>query len=1211
MRVGYPELSSPDPLADSQMEDYASRSSPRKGAKSSQRMRKSSDITTSSSEVVVDQSASPWRIKVTVQAEHEGDLTEDSGAAGRRTITRTMKIPLRDVSSPTKSPKKSSQPAKAKGKSKGAQSPQTTRSRRKSITDLDAVVLGDDGEEDEWTARPKSPRKKTYNKGERSKTSTTVSRKSVSDSFEIRDDERYLHTDERVAIPSRDDITPEMREVDLNQVALRARLGPGKQAAGQEYDRVKDVRKVSINSAASYPTPSPTASEYGQSDDIPHNIPNEDDVGLDTVMESEGFTMIDLDSLPSVKQMRNTPEHPIISEEAEETTNLEHSNQKDHTVHHAPSICLSTLTEEESDLTHDLQSSPPDGENGSKKKTYSVGHLQLPSSTNVYRHRHVTPMPYTSPSLPSPPRAPASIIKPRSLADSDKAVEAGMVLQDAVTPENSLLSDCDPSNDSNDKKEEALFGGFSSSTRRELRADLRFGEELGKKQVANQARLRGALIEKTQEAPNLSRPQVWRNEEPVQNTPPLALATNKQAVRESTYMQPASGSATSKDTRKISGSETPWETRARKGREQVIENVKAANDDEVVVIDSDNGVEAEELDEDQDEVDETMGDIWLAEARNHSSSPQGTTQDPSAERINEKPRRRLIPSPWKRGEQIEANSVSQVSGEDSFTGLFSRQSTEPPSRGFGAAIIANPHKAPQRNLAFDRRRSGEFADGGMTSRQPRRLSPRRDEDDGDQDLDDGDAGHGGNNIEWRDASDVIEEETSMLEATHKLNVSNDPQADGVAVATTHLYETNLEGLSEQDLSSSPHLQLVKEQQATITEHDSTYSSLSEDSTHEVYRQRTSLSPSKDRPNTPRSALKGGRASFGAALMYDNDSQEANDRKVVWAKRMSCMNEDWEESSRSIRSTQESFEDDTPTPLTIEKPLSQAREQRQHETSFVVDPQPPHQERSSKGWFGWFRQADNASEPQGQTQQSTQNVQPTSGKVANLDGSVDEFIQNDHDLDHDDSSYAPTSRHTSIDHEPVKTRAQSLSPSNNKTEQAAYKLLSSSSKHRDTIIPSYLKPPSCPSDPHRNPATPLSTSGPFTKTHFRTLHIIYRKSLSPRFHGPAYPDEIRPEIRALVDSGWKLSVDESETMDETFEFKIGVPEARTLERFMREVEHGYMEPGGKIEEVRWEWSTEDLAEKLGRIAVGEVVRGEEREAKKILEGARTTGSKSEK
>lgn len=82
----------------------------------------------------------------------------------------------------------------------------------------------------------------------------------------------------------------------------------------------------------------------------------------------------------------------------------------------------------------------------------------------------------------------------------------------------------------------------------------------------------------------------------------------------------------------------------------------------------------------------------------------------------------------------------------------------------------------------------------------------------------------------------------------------------------------------------------------------------------------------------------------------------------------------------------------------------------------------------------------------------------------------------------------------------------------------------------------------------------------------------------------------------------MEIDERETMGEDgdFVFGIGPSQARVLERFMREVEEGYVAAGVQIE---WAWTAEDLAEKLGRIAVGERVRDEEKASRTIMRSAR--------
>lgn len=1161
-----------------------------------QRTRKGSDLTISSSEFVADPPSSPWKIKVTVEAEPEGNDRAETGK--RQIITRTMKVPLHDDTSPKRNFKKTTAAKKAGDGDRALLSPRTTQSRRKSVTDLNMVVLGDDAEEDEWLAKPRSPRKRKNSKTQSTK---ELAPGTNSRTFEIPEDHDNVSVHDDGA--SQKNVTPEMRDVDPNEIALRTRSHLGNNLAKEPQN---EVRKVSINSAMSYPTPSPTVSEHGFSEEnYQSNDSNEVGVGLDTVMESEGFTMIDLDSLPSVKQMRDSPHYPTISEEEDEqTTEISGSEGNSKVPNDTISIQLSTFTEESSDLSEGLTSSPPN-EGGVSKKAYSIGHLQLPSSTNVHRHRHVTPAPYSLPSLPSPPQAPVSVVKERSPKISNNAKKAGLILQDAVTPENLGPTDVPHKDDLKVKANQSLFGGFSSSTQRELRAELRFGEELGKKQILEPVETRNSRDESTREASTTEQLPARRSETALQRTPPVAPTVQNHILREAVTSKPCSSPREPRNTPHISKPESDWEARIRSEREEVIEEAKAANSDKVVVIESDSDDGNNDLADDYGE-DETMGDIWLAEARNRSSSPQECTQSQMVERTDVKPRRTLIPSPWKRGEAIEADATSHFSGNESFTGLFQKQGASVAPRGFGAAIIANPNKVGGENTRYDRRRSGEFTLDAFTSRQPRRLSPRRDEEEGNlDDNDEYELDTAANGLEWRSASDVIEEETSMLEAERKLNANIDHQTDDPAGVTTRLYETNLEDISEQDLSSSPHLHLSKDRQARTSEHDSTYSSLSEDSKEELYRQRTCLSPSKERPNTPRSALKGGRASFGAALNYGVDSEEANGRKVVWAKRMSCMNEEWEESSRSIRSTQESFQDDTPTPLTIEKPQSQARQVQQHQSQFNVNAQPPRQEGSNKGWFGWFKQVKDTENPRLESQDAESEVAAQS--LRGLDGSMDEFMEPDHDLDHQDSSYAPTSRHTSVAFEPAQTRAH-IRPLDKavRDERARAQDRSarrkSSSPESDRAVPSYLQPPSYPSDAQRDPSVPLTTSGAFTKAHFKTLHIIYRKALRPRFHGPSYPEEVRPELRALVDNHWRLTVDETDTMDDTFEFPVSTLEARVLERFMREVEHGYEENGTAI--GRWGWSVEELAEKLGRVAIGEIVRKEERETRRILAATTT-------
>ena len=117
--------------------------------------------------------------------------------------------------------------------------------------------------------------------------------------------------------------SPELRQIDLNRVSVRSRaqsikhkdprpsaldLGAHIVAESGVSIPKSPTRKVSEMSAKSYPTPSPTSSYHGDSDPtekLPHLVEQYD--ASDTVLESEGFTMIDLDSIHSARQVLSSP----------------------------------------------------------------------------------------------------------------------------------------------------------------------------------------------------------------------------------------------------------------------------------------------------------------------------------------------------------------------------------------------------------------------------------------------------------------------------------------------------------------------------------------------------------------------------------------------------------------------------------------------------------------------------------------------------------------------------------------------------------------------------------------------------------------------------------------------------------------------------------------------------------------------------------------
>jgi hypothetical protein len=232
-------------------------------------------------------------------------------------------------------------------------------------------------------------------------------------------------------------------------------------------------------------------------------------------------------------------------------------------------------------------------------------------------------------------------------------VRAGIALQGVLSPKPSSEKSRpkSPGGPQGTPKQrlDHLFEGFDSGTRRELRAGLRFGEELAKRQ-------RSSLLADMERKPakdSLSTP-IWRGETTVQHTPIVVPAkassmVEKQAsppcfdnalepkransVDKSSLLEPTTPARFGKpvdaaylDTQ---AKERQWQLE----REAVSRQIQNAYADQIVIISSDG------IDEDAASVhtkekrsarvegdgldcrdpDETCGDIWLAEAEAHKS----------------------------------------------------------------------------------------------------------------------------------------------------------------------------------------------------------------------------------------------------------------------------------------------------------------------------------------------------------------------------------------------------------------------------------------------------------------------------------------------------------------------------------------------------------------------------------------------------------------
>ena len=511
-----------------------------------------------------------------MEAEHE-----DGDEAGG-TMTRTIKVPLREDSSPldTKQTMSRGRPSglsSARMQRSGTPTRQRnmsdSRSQRQSVTDLSVAPLGDDGDSDEWTTKKRSPRKKRQSRSRRVQTERSdgigsgdskesgrllvaTMRHPVSQSppFAIHED--------ALAVPAVDcdrrtdqlaphiSLSPELRRIDLNRVSVRQRSQSTKRKEGRSEwsDKIQrseiglefpmqSSRQVSANSATSYPTPSPTSS-YHSSDEVEKNAePTQEHENFDTVLESEGFTMIDLDTIPSARHFRPSPEGQKSAAEqtSKDVTNRPRNNsttpqtkmiaplssQKKPT----PIPSYLTMANDESELSSNVPSSPPPAD---------TSLLAVPARPLKSSDRKVTPQTYSSPSLPPPPRMPeirSSNSRPAS--PPREVLEAGDALQDAVisSDHNSSTSTQGQSSPLPVPRRGDFFNGFSSGTKRELRAGLRFGEELAKRQKPSALSPEAANCEAASDRRashnnvNLRRitpqvfTQVWRGETFVQHSP--------------------------------------------------------------------------------------------------------------------------------------------------------------------------------------------------------------------------------------------------------------------------------------------------------------------------------------------------------------------------------------------------------------------------------------------------------------------------------------------------------------------------------------------------------------------------------------------------------------------------------------------------------------------------------------------------------------------
>ena len=360
------------------------------------------------------------------------------------------------------------------------------------------------------------------------------------------------------------------------------------------------------------------------------------------------------------------------------------------------------------------------------------------SPPHLYRslHEH-TPAITSSPSVPPAPESAKIEASPRQLERPSygtpklvRVVRAGIALQGALSPKNGSqrldspfqesqkpspfltiekpaphrgLSHPVPKDKLPEERLDDVFRGFGAGTRRELKAGLRLGEELAKRQRSNPEYVEGLKgvdnvyehtgspkyprlpASDTEEGyilkapgseihvryPLLSNNQLpspersmmgeeedrmdWKADTPIKQEG-FASASTQVLVDDESTLSNASAIDYTMMARK-----EEWQ----REREAVSKQIEMANKSQVIVIDSDDDEEEEKQESEENLTD---SDIWQAEAQSAGSSPEVAPEAPDSllQPAAVKPRRSKLPSPWRRDSQIIYSDEVEPTESDLF-----------------------------------------------------------------------------------------------------------------------------------------------------------------------------------------------------------------------------------------------------------------------------------------------------------------------------------------------------------------------------------------------------------------------------------------------------------------------------------------------------------------------------------------------------------------
>lgn len=641
----------------------------------------------SPTKVQSESNLSPWRIRVTVEAEHEDD--ENQGGSPRKrikpaTTTTTTKVPLKDEGDSGQASAK-----KRRGR------PRKSDMLEQNSTPSRLPSKGSPG-------RTPKPNALSATKRPRGRPRKSLPNESAAESIETGDLSGGAETNHQDAaifdgaadgdvhpiVTSDQDLvddnintgalgetnlngnsseTPHKRQSERREPSSRrvARIIEGDSVLTpiktlSAARRVRGVSPANTLHAGHTPRPrrmypTPTSSSLlddENAEDTTRNLqqsrqwdenvpliadPTDEHREFDSIMESEGFSMVSLDSLPSAKQQGLNSVLSSAKGALKPFFERQTAGSLDRT--------KSRTSNSNSEITQESSAAP-------SRRVQSASEIsqaeflsppktrEPPPNNNVLQPKQTPAADIVSPAVPPAPAQPSqgTLKKKRTFPSLARVVRAGIALQGILrrqrrgsrlrspfsSPSRPSTREFSEDLEGQRRRLENLFSGFGVETQRELRAGLRFGEQLVRRQMEAERRRREQETTKSNE----------KDETPAKET--------ANAESESLAPQTRSDNLDETDTRPLSAieqREAEWQSE----REAVSRQIQMADSSQVIVIESDAedsqrlGSEAvsgpdeplseeeeeevevgEEVEVEEDEDD--YGDIWQQEARNHASN---------------------------------------------------------------------------------------------------------------------------------------------------------------------------------------------------------------------------------------------------------------------------------------------------------------------------------------------------------------------------------------------------------------------------------------------------------------------------------------------------------------------------------------------------------------------------------------------------------------